>query len=62
MKEINAETMKNSNPWPFFVLTYAITWIFWIPLALSSQVVMEDQLGDTYQDGGLKENEAIEES
>ena len=48
MKEINAETMKNSNPWPFFVLTYAITWIFWIPLALSSQVVMEDQLGDTY--------------
>ena len=41
MKEINTETMQHSNPWPFFVLTYAITWIFWIPLALSSQVVTE---------------------
>jgi len=53
MKEINAETMKHSNPWPFFVLTYAITWIFWIPLALSGQDVMAGPLMIALVLGGL---------
>ena len=31
---------KSSGVWYFFGITFLLTWIFWIPLALSSQEVM----------------------
>jgi membrane protease YdiL (CAAX protease family) len=35
---------KRRPVWIFFVLTYILTWIFWIPLALSGQDVMAGPL------------------
>lgn len=35
---------KNISIWIFFALTYILTWIFWIPLALSGQDVMAGPL------------------
>jgi hypothetical protein len=40
----NAATAKTNRVWQFFALTYALTWIFWIPLALSGQDVMAGPL------------------
>ena len=37
MKEQNATSAKHSSPWPLFALAYVLTWIFWIPLAVSGQ-------------------------
>jgi membrane protease YdiL (CAAX protease family) len=31
------KTNKNKFPWIFFALAYALSWIFWIPTALSGQ-------------------------
>ncbi len=30
----------NRPPWIFFALTYALSWLFWIPAALSGEDVM----------------------
>ena len=35
---------KGPSPWVFFALTFALTWIFWLPLALSGQNVVEGPL------------------
>jgi len=40
----NAATARTNRVWQFFALTYALTWIFWIPLALSGQDVMAGPL------------------
>ncbi|MFC1922696.1 type II CAAX prenyl endopeptidase Rce1 family protein [Chloroflexota bacterium] len=36
--------IKTRSVWIFFALTYFLTWIFWIPLALSGQDVMNGPL------------------
>jgi len=36
--------IKTRSVWFFFALTYFLTWIFWIPLALSGQDVMNGPL------------------
>ena len=40
VKEQNFTSAKRTSPWPFFALTFVLTWIFWIPLALTGQNVM----------------------
>lgn len=44
MLEHNGPSAKLINPWLFFPLTFFLTWIFWIPLALSGQAVMRGWL------------------
>jgi hypothetical protein len=39
-----ASRTKKRDIWIFFALTYFLTWIFWIPLALSGQDVMTGPL------------------
>ena len=44
---VNAERLtsgRGPSPWFFFALTFALTWIFWVPLALSGQNVLEGPL------------------
>ena len=41
-ERIRSET--GNKIWIFFALTFALTWIFWIPLALSGKDVMEGPL------------------
>lgn len=36
---------NNTSPWSFFILTFVLTWIFWIPLALSGQHVIVAEYG-----------------
>ena len=40
----NVASGKGPSPWFFFALTFALTWIFWVPLALSGQNVLEGPL------------------
>jgi len=40
----NTADTKNRYIWIFFALTYFLTWVFWIPLALSGQDVMAGPL------------------
>lgn len=40
MTEQHASSPPQSRLWQFFALTFAITWAFWIPLALTGQDVM----------------------
>jgi membrane protease YdiL (CAAX protease family) len=40
MTEQYASSPPQSRLWQFFLLTFVITWVFWIPLALAGQDVM----------------------
>ena len=44
MQENNEPSARRINPWLFFPLTFFLTWIFWIPIALSGQPVMRSWL------------------
>jgi membrane protease YdiL (CAAX protease family) len=44
MNENNSSSVKRNDIWIFFALTYALTWIFWIPLTFSGQNVMDGPL------------------
>ena len=37
----NRTRSKWSSPWAFFALTYALTWLFWIPAALTGRSIGE---------------------
>lgn len=39
MQESSVPSARRINPWLFFPLTFFLTWIFWIPLAISEQPV-----------------------
>ena len=44
MSMLTTAGTKRRNVWIFFGLTYLLTWIFWIPLAVSGQDVMAGSL------------------
>jgi len=39
-KEQDFTSAKQTSPWPFFVLSFVLTWIFWIAIALAGRDVM----------------------
>ena len=44
MKEQDFTSAKQTSPWLFFALTFVLTWIFWIPIALAKRDVMAGPL------------------
>ena len=37
VRKRNFVSIKLTSPWLFFVLAYGLSWVFWIPAALSNQ-------------------------
>jgi membrane protease YdiL (CAAX protease family) len=44
VKQHEVTARKGLRPWFFFALTFALTWIFWVPIAFSGRNVMEGPL------------------
>lgn len=44
---------KYSSPWYFFALTFTLTWVFWIPAALSGKEITTFSVGVLIALGGL---------
>lgn len=53
MKAQDATSGKDSKVWLFFALTFVLTWIFWIPIALTRQDVMAGPLMIPFLVGGF---------
>lgn len=53
MKAQDATSGKDSKVWLFFALTFALSWIFWIPIALTRQDVMAGPLMIPFLVGGF---------
>jgi len=37
---INMRLLQHANPWRFFALAFALSWLFWIPTALLGKDAM----------------------